>query len=93
MEQTFAFGISSGSGKILTFLILFLKYEIIVSNASVCEMKIILNGQEFDAVQLATVGTLPEYQHQGLSRKLIERILEDYKSKTSFFFYLETKTY
>ncbi len=41
-------------------------------------MKIILNGQEFDAVQLATVGTLPEYQHQGLSRKLIEHILEDY---------------
>lgn len=71
----------------------FFKDEIIVSNASVCEMKIILNGQEFDAVQLATVGTLPEYQHQGLSRKLIERILEDYESKTSFFFYLETKTY
>lgn len=64
----------------------FFKDEIIVSNASVCEMKIILNGQEFDAVQLATVGTLPEYQHQGLSRKLIEHILEDYKSKTSFFF-------
>ncbi|EMJ93609.1 GNAT family N-acetyltransferase [Leptospira kirschneri] len=51
----------------------FFKNEIMVSNASVCEMKIILNGQEFDAVQLATVGTLPEYQRQGLSRKLIER--------------------
>ncbi|EKO16810.1 hypothetical protein LEP1GSC082_1083 [Leptospira kirschneri str. H2] len=33
----------------------FFKNEIMVSNASVCEMRIILNGQEFDAVQLATV--------------------------------------
>ncbi|EMO52109.1 GNAT family N-acetyltransferase [Leptospira noguchii] len=64
----------------------FFKNGIMVSNASVCEMKIVLNGKEHNAIQLATVGTLPEYQYQGLSRKLIERILEDYESKTPFFF-------
>ncbi|RHX94418.1 GNAT family N-acetyltransferase [Leptospira yasudae] len=57
-----------------------------VANASVCEMKLLYDGKEYDAVQLATVGTLSEYRNQGLSRILLERIFEDYRSKTSFFF-------
>ncbi|EKR65855.1 acetyltransferase (GNAT) domain protein [Leptospira weilii str. 2006001853] len=64
----------------------FFKNGIMVSNASVCEMRIIFNGEEYDAVQLATVGTLSEYQKRGLSRKLIERIFDDYQFKASFFF-------
>lgn len=36
-------------------------------------MKLLYDGKEYDAVQLATVGTLPGYRNQGLSRILFER--------------------
>ncbi|XDD49366.1 GNAT family N-acetyltransferase [Leptospira sp. WS92.C1] len=64
---------------------LFDKNEMI-SNVSVCEMRILLNGEKFNAVQLATVGTLPKFRNRGLSRRLMNQVLQDYDKHSAFFF-------
>jgi predicted N-acetyltransferase YhbS len=48
----------------------------IVANASVCEMDLVLHGRRVRGLQLGAVGTLPSHRGRGLSRSLIERILE-----------------
>jgi ribosomal protein S18 acetylase RimI-like enzyme len=58
----------------------------IVSNVSISRMKIILDGKFVNGFQFGTVGTLPEYRHQGLSRILMEYVLNLYQSKADFFF-------
>ncbi|MCI5188833.1 MAG: GNAT family N-acetyltransferase [Candidatus Electrothrix sp. AS4_5] len=63
----------------------FYKNEII-SNVSVYEVEVIINGKIKKAVQLATIGTLPEYRKHGLASQLITKILKKYQSSTSLFF-------
>lgn len=58
----------------------------IVSSASIALMDIIINDNKFKAAQIGVVGTLPEYRNQGLSRQLMEHILDRYKEKVDFFF-------
>lgn len=58
----------------------------IVSSASIALMDIIINDKKYKAVQLGGVGTLPEYRNQGLSRQLMEHILDRYTEKVDFFF-------
>ena len=58
----------------------------IISNISMARMKVLLNGSIVDAIQLGAVGTLPEYRKQGLSRKLLDYILEKYSDSAEFFF-------
>ena len=47
-----------------------------VANVSFSTMDLILDGQPIRGIQLATVGTLPQYRKQGLSRQLMEVVLE-----------------
>lgn len=51
-----------------------------VSNISISKMKLIINGNKKEAIQLATVGTLEEYRKKGLSRYLMEIVLAEYKN-------------
>ncbi len=62
-----------GSGKIL-------------SNVTVCLMDVIIHGQSYKAVQIGAVGTIPEYRNQGLSRILMEYVLNKYEDKVDLFF-------
>ena len=48
----------------------------IVANVSFSTMDLYLKGDLIKGTQLATVGTLPEYRNQGLSRQLMEIVLE-----------------
>jgi GNAT superfamily N-acetyltransferase len=58
----------------------------IVANISTSKMDIIVNGSTKKGIQLGAVGTLPEYRKQGLSRHLIENVLEKYSSAADLVF-------
>ncbi len=50
-----------------------------ISNISVMKMELLINNKITPAIQLGAVCTLLEYRNQGLSRKLMEYIFNDYK--------------
>ena len=58
----------------------------IVSNASITKMKILINEEYVNGIQFGTVGTLSEYRNQGLSRYLMEYVIDKYKDSTDIFF-------
>lgn len=58
----------------------------IISNISVALMKVFVNGKLMNGVQLGAVGTIPEYRKLGLSRKLMNYVIDKYKSKTEIIF-------
>lgn len=48
----------------------------IVANASLQQMRIVLDGRELTGWQLGAVGVLPEWRGQGLQRRIMPRLLE-----------------
>ncbi len=52
----------------------------IVSNVSAALMDIFVNGKMMKAVQIGAVGTLPEHRGRGLSRQLMDYVLDVYKN-------------
>jgi GNAT superfamily N-acetyltransferase len=64
----------------------------IVSNISITKMKILLEGRLQNGIQIGTVGTIPEYRKQGLSRVLMAYILDKYKDATDLFFLFANET-
>jgi hypothetical protein len=58
----------------------------IVSNVSITFMDIILNDTKVKSIQFGAVGTLPEYRHQGLSRQIMNFVIEKYMNYVDFFF-------
>lgn len=64
----------------------------IVSNVSITKMKIFLDGQPVNGIQIGTVGTLPDYRGQGLSKLLMEQVLERYDKSTDLFFLYANET-
>lgn len=58
----------------------------IISNACISQLQIILNGKIFKGIQIGAVGTLPDYRNKGLSRKILEYILNKYNKDTDLFF-------
>ena len=57
-----------------------------LSNVSVCRMKLLLDGRHFDAIQLGSVATLPEYRGQGMLRRIMSSILQRYRGIPVFLF-------
>jgi len=53
----------------------------VVANVSVNKMDLILEGQKTKALQIGTVMTHPAYQRRGLSKKLMQVILDTYTSE------------
>lgn len=53
----------------------------VVANLSVNKMELILHGEKIKALQIGTVMTHPDYQERGLSRKLMEFVLDQYEQE------------
>jgi len=64
----------------------FLHNDKIISNVSISLMDIILNQQVYAAIQIGTVMTDPEYRNKGLTRRLMEIVLEEHKNKCSLMY-------
>ena len=59
----------------------------VVANVSASLMILQVNGKDVPAVQLGSVGVLPEYRGQGLARTLMERVLDVYKGYPLLFLF------
>jgi hypothetical protein len=55
-------------------------------------MKIFLNGKSKNAIQIGTVGTLPEYRKKGLSRYLMDYVLNTFKNNIDFYYLFANDT-
>jgi predicted N-acetyltransferase YhbS len=62
------------------------KDDKIVSNVSITRMKILIDGQSVNGIQFGTVGTIPAFRKQGLSRSLMEYVLTRYECSSDIFF-------
>ena len=58
----------------------------VFSILNVTQAKVISNAKSFELIQLGTVATYPEYRNRGFSRKLIEKVIEDYQNKVDGIF-------
>ncbi|WP_186579469.1 GNAT family N-acetyltransferase [Aquibacillus kalidii] len=65
----------------------YVKGGMVVANVSVNLIDFIIDGETKTAIQIGTVMTHPTYRNQGLSSKLMNRVLEKYE-KTCDFVYL-----
>jgi ribosomal protein S18 acetylase RimI-like enzyme len=64
----------------------------VVANVSVNKVDFIINGEERRAIQIGTVMTDPSYRNQGLSRRLMEIVLEEYQSTYDFIYLFANQT-
>ncbi|MCK5086595.1 MAG: GNAT family N-acetyltransferase [Melioribacteraceae bacterium] len=64
----------------------------IISHVSASLMNILIDGKKYKAVQIGAVGTLPDYRNKGLSRYLMNYVLDKFKDKTDFFFLYANET-
>ena len=57
-------------------------------------MNLIVNDKTVNGIQIGAVGTLPEYRNKGLSKYLMDLVLDKYQDSTdiSFLFANETVT-
>ncbi|MFH5837361.1 GNAT family N-acetyltransferase [Proteiniclasticum sp. C24MP] len=53
----------------------------IIANVSVNTMKLLVEGEIENAIQIGTVMTEPSFRGQGLAGRLMERVLEEYEEK------------
>lgn len=60
--------------------------NVVVSNISINKMEVILNGELKKAIQIGTVMTHTMFRNKGLSRKLLEHILDNYKTDYQLFY-------
>ena len=58
----------------------------IASNASITKMTLLVDGNIMKGIQVGTVGTLPEYRRRGLSRILMQHILDKYSDSVDIIF-------
>ncbi|MCF8243377.1 MAG: GNAT family N-acetyltransferase [Melioribacteraceae bacterium] len=58
----------------------------IISNVSATLMKVFVNGKLMNGVQLGAVGTIPEYRKLGLSKILMNYVIDKYKAETDIIF-------
>ncbi len=58
----------------------------IVSNIGVSRQKVLIHGEERIGIQIGAVGTTPDYRGKGLSRILMEHVLEKYGEIADLFF-------
>lgn len=64
----------------------FLEDGKIISNVSANIMNFNQNGRDVSYIQIGTVMTDKEYRMQGLARKLVEHVIEEYKDKCDGFY-------
>lgn len=64
----------------------------VVANASVNKIDLVIDGEPKRGLQIGTVMTHPDYRGQGLSRKLMEYILEEYEQDYDLLYLFANKT-
>lgn len=55
--------------------------EVVVANVSVNQIDLLLEGRVKKALQIGTVMTHPDYRNRGLSKKLMNKVLQEYKGQ------------
>ncbi|MFD0051944.1 GNAT family N-acetyltransferase [Actinomycetes bacterium NPDC127524] len=58
----------------------------VIANVSVNLLDFIVNGEKKRAIQIGTVMTHPEYRNRGLSKSLMNKVLEEYENKYDFMY-------
>lgn len=58
----------------------------VIANVSVNLLDFVINGEKKRAIQIGTVMTHPEYRNQGLSKSLMNKVLEEYENKYDFMY-------
>jgi len=58
----------------------------VVANASANRMTLHIEGTTYNAIQIGTVMTHPDYRRRGLAKGLLEQIIHDFKDQTDVFF-------
>ena len=64
----------------------------IISNVSATLMDIVISNKKYRGIQIGAVGTLLEYRNKGLSRKLMNYVLDKYKNEVDLFFLFANET-
>jgi len=59
----------------------FIDNDEVVANVSVNKIDLLIEGKMHPSLQIGTVMTHPDYRNQGLSKKLMEIVLEEYEGK------------
>ncbi|WP_062109584.1 GNAT family N-acetyltransferase [Bacillus niameyensis] len=58
----------------------------VVANVSLNVLDLLVDGKQHTALQIGTVMTEPHYRNRGLSKSLLNRVLEEYKNKCDFIY-------
>jgi predicted N-acetyltransferase YhbS len=58
----------------------------VIANVSVNLLDIAINGEKKRAIQIGTVMTHPEYRNRGLSKSLMNKVLDEYENKYDFMY-------
>lgn len=64
----------------------------VVSNISVSLIKFKVNGKKKTLLQIGTVMTTPEYRHQGMSRTLLEKVLNEWRGNCDLIYLFANET-
>ncbi|MCM2980876.1 GNAT family N-acetyltransferase [Niallia circulans] len=70
----------------------FIYREQVIANASINKMTVVCNGIEYKAIQVGTVMTHPEFRNQGLSKKLLNHIIEKHENEIDFIYLFANET-
>jgi GNAT superfamily N-acetyltransferase len=66
--------------------------ERMVANVSVNKIDLVINKNNVKAIQIGTVMTHPNYRGRGLSRKLMEKVLDEYENEVDLVYLFANKT-
>lgn len=66
--------------------------ETVIANASINKMVVVSDGEEYNAIQVGTVMTHPDYRHQGLAAKLMNHIIQKYKQHYDLIYLFANET-
>lgn len=58
----------------------------VIANVSVNILVVIIEGKQYNAVQIGTVMTHPDYRNKGLSKRLMNKVLAEYKNTYDFMY-------
>lgn len=58
----------------------------VVANASINHLTVLIDGEEYHAIQIGTVMTHPDYRKRGLGKQLMEAIYKDYDEVCDFYY-------
>lgn len=64
----------------------YLHNENVIANVSINKMELKYQGKEYQAIQIGTVMTHPNYRKQGLATKLINQVISKYEDQYDFFY-------